>query len=267
MTAMAGFPTDLHLFVAARGRASHPALKTVLADSFAEVRSYDRLLGHDMIVRKGRVTDATTGHPEVFEAIAKGMWISHLSGAVSPDLMRDDLVLSIGEDNSSAVREWVLTSRAYVLLALLITLGVLALGFPVCALIFRDRKNKNLKYAAFLVAAIVLVYSSLAIALPVTGKVSQFHYYLPPLRKPYHSMFSILSQVQKNDPISSEARLDRIRKAVESRIENPFEDGPIREEASPGNYTLSLGEDGEPELNLYNEEGWPMPIRVSEESD
>ncbi len=277
LTALAGGPVHLELFVVAAERASHPKLKLECADVYRYVRRVNWLptewLGDSQRDVAGIVGERhwqRVYHPAVADEVPQGAVVSKLCGILRPDDMKNDLVLHFG--GAAPYRRHLFSWQGAWQTSLVAALGVYIVFLPLGVWLrvrrwrgeFTRRRLLRGTLAPILGAA-ALVALLLFCCLPKTQVRTQRGKYDVTLESFYYRKVYVSPRpglplaVLSADTIGTElARL-----CDEAGVRNVYTGEPLRPERSPGNFVVvrwqehwcvvTIGHDGAPQRSMP----WP----------
>jgi hypothetical protein len=197
------------------------------------------------------------GHPGVVPALWDRCWVSKLTGQVSPEAMGDDYYPSwtTPKDERQTLYSRGGAEQTAVFWALLVFTLIAVPG----GILWGWRRLKSWPASGLILAAVLVcwgVYVGVDRALP-TIEVSTFK---------VRSRFAADPKRFMESAQSSRKSGESLRQAIgrvlaEHRAQNPYTGQPIREEDSPGNYTLAE-KDGKLLFTLYDLGGTPVTVEL-----
>ena len=265
MTALSGSPVALELFVVAERGASAPGLTTEFRDLFLYKGSY---------VRSSRYP-VSIAHPRVGDVMWPGSWLTRLSAVLGPEEMGKDLVIRL--DSGRPHRRRLYSREGAGLRALEAGCQFWCLVVPVVVLWAYGATAREEGRRQFLVRgllpALALSQFVVVVSYAILPKTEVFtrsgdDYLNSSLVTPDLSQI-VGEEVAKGTPFDGIRERLRDHLAV-GRIPNRLLGGQMREEDSPGNYTLHESPVGI-ELRAYEHSGdytrWLYPREPAGRSD
>lgn len=251
----------VNLYVAGRGRYHHPLLETVFADQFLAVQTLDPT-GRSVIPgRRGKTTAACFAHPELLRVVPDGMWITALRSAPQPARPHSDLRLqSIAPEASRHVQKIIYTRSQALATAGFWMLLCFAVGSPLWAGFCRFSPRPGLDYLVLPAAVLLLGVVMMAGGLPTSPARPLPRQSPPPPGSHLETMRSLYEQVMSEPAAETDGPARRLRERLTREAINPLSQEPVREEASPGNFTLNTDAKGRVLLNVYDQYGRPLPV-------
>jgi plasmid stabilization system protein ParE len=173
--------------------------------------------------------------------------------------MKQDFVLQkMGRVSSSYQQRLYSPGKAFALM-LIWALGIFTIVSPVWAWVCKYKIRVTSLYAILPVLLLIASIGSLLL-MPIADTVSVKD---PRIRfRRYQSRINgIYRQLEENKPeIANEKMPEALRARILKEVENPYQGRSIREESSPGNFTITEDAQYQLIINLYEEHGYPILI-------
>lgn len=263
LTVLANSTPHFQIFVAGKREARCNRLDTEFVDLYHDERAAEN---DGPSYFSGTTFGQDVGHEDICPLLWDGCVLTKLSGKISPAGMTDDIILDWQEPRP--VRRTFFTHKG----ALSAALGAFSSGLfllTVTTLMLHHRRVQAPGGRRFYA---IHIFPRLALAMLAVS--STFYFLCPTIPVETRSMFAAikhrynvqaaLSAVIPGGTDASHTKPDGQAAAVGqvlSHIGNPFLGGPLINESSPGNYTLSI-KDGQLVVYVYDRIGrkvevWP----------
>jgi hypothetical protein len=277
LTGLSGAAVALELYVAADQAAAAPGMRRVFCDQFSVHHRSVYTPASRMLRQSGgepgdQLTGVeswlTLGHPDLRRVLWSGCWLSKLTGSLPPEAMAGDLTISW--ETPRAERQTLFTWQATVNLGLialdvLLTLGILLVLLGWGLGWFSGMKMLRVLAWSALAAAAAFVAVYLALPTTPTSSVggkggSSGDKMTAMVRWLDDAPWEV--DKRKQTPATFAASL----RAESANWINLYSGGPIREEDSPGNFTLKV-EEHRLVFTFYDQGGTPIDVSIKCETE
>lgn len=270
LTSLPGSTLHLEIYVVADKAAEAGGLRRVYCEQFHGIAAERESLSADLRAAKGPHflggrSYQTLGHPGLVPLLWDGCWVSKLAGELEPEAMREDFYIAW---RGPAYRRQTFYSRkGAVCIAIIAATVLLAPGAAAAMILWGHREWTAGKAArrALLPAAFAagLAFEIILLALPQIEVISRPGWWRPErIQREQARQLALFAYAERRD---GESVRDTFRRLLDEEkgpmMANPYTGEPLREEDSPGNYTLGE-EDGCLVFTAYGLGGTPVRLTL-----
>jgi hypothetical protein len=277
LTALAGSPLYLELYVIGEGPATHPALQSLIAERFA----FSETLRQSVVAAgsksealpgfEGELSRAQLGHPELNDMLWTGCYVTRLVGEVGPEGMADDFTLAI-DPGGEPMRARFYSSKGVWstvgLVSCFVWIGACTAGASLFILRGQDGGARKTTFESLGVGIVLIAATLIALPLALPGMpVKERRLPVGVFALSHVRTFQLAALTAWQDRGTTDTPLRESLNALMADYaqgKNPLLGGKLIEEDSPGNYRLEEVEEGV-RLTVWDDAGCPHRITLGDD--
>jgi hypothetical protein len=273
LTELAGSNVYLELFVIADKQATNEKLVLEFSDKYDFKKEAEQGIfkGQYLPGFTGKKYHHEIGHPFAQKLMWDGCMVTRLCGTIQPRQMNDDILLKLSA--AKPYQKHYFSRNGAFITACFVCMSMFCILLIVLTIIFKNRigeANRGKFYWTRIILPMVL--SSLLLlgviyaAIPKINVETRTKYgrWLWGARK--HAMANIAEKIAQQNDYFSHKDVNEVTKVVNNFFktdQNLYTRKEIKQEDSPGNYTIFKNEQGEIVMRFYSEEAYPYDFPLT----